>query len=174
MSEKTYYERKSKGICVRCGKVPARDGKCMCQDCADKSRKYTEESRSFYKAQGICPRCGKNKLFDKEKSCPECLAKAVERTLKSDAKRIDKVKKYRQEYWKRRKKELIEKNICTSCLTRQRAEGHVYCSICLVKHRERQKQKGKKKRQDFLERSERPSYGFCYTCGAKLDRWQTL
>ena len=90
--------------------------------------------------------------------------------MKSDAKRIDKVKSYRKEYYQRKKKQLEEDNICIDCYKRQRADGHIYCSICLAKRRERQKQKEREKRQDFLERSERPAYGLCYCCGKPLDR----
>lgn len=32
--------RKTQGICQRCGKVPAREGKILCQGCADTVSKY--------------------------------------------------------------------------------------------------------------------------------------
>ncbi len=170
MSESTYHRRKGQGICVRCGKKPARDGKCMCVECAEASKEYTNKSREFFRKQGLCPRCGKNKLFGDEKNCPECLAKCVKVTLKSDAKRIDKVKSYRKEYYQRKKKQLEEDHLCEDCWKRRRVDGHIYCSICLAKRRERKKQKEREKRQDFLERSERPAYGLCYCCGKQLDR----
>lgn len=34
MSKSTYQERKDAGICVTCGKVPARPDKTSCEDCA--------------------------------------------------------------------------------------------------------------------------------------------
>ena len=33
-TKQRYHKRKSEGICTRCGKVPARAGKVMCEECA--------------------------------------------------------------------------------------------------------------------------------------------
>ena len=36
-TKQRYQKRKSEGICTRCGKVPARAGKVMCEECAQKA-----------------------------------------------------------------------------------------------------------------------------------------
>lgn len=42
--------RKSMGLCIRCGKVPAREGKTYCQPCAEKSSKKALEY--YYRKKG--------------------------------------------------------------------------------------------------------------------------
>lgn len=39
-------QRKSEGLCTRCGKYPHKDGVLLCQECSDKVRKY---KRYYYK-----------------------------------------------------------------------------------------------------------------------------
>ena len=63
MSQKTYYERKQKGICTKFGKNKAIEGKVMCQQCADKQKEYQNKSRQFFRENNLCVRCGKNKVF---------------------------------------------------------------------------------------------------------------
>lgn len=38
-------ERKEKGLCIQCGKNPAREGKTMCEECAKKWAKFVKKTR---------------------------------------------------------------------------------------------------------------------------------
>lgn len=165
MSKKTYDYRKQNGLCVKCG-IPALNGKVHCQSCLEKEKIKKRENREFFKQMGLCPRCGKNRLFGDEKNCPECLAKMCEINSKSRQKNIDKTSSYSKDYYKKDIEKLKEKGLCRGCRKRKSAEGKTYCKICLEK-----KRKAKRERMGgCIERSERPSYGLCYTCGKELDR----
>lgn len=166
MSKTTYENRKSKGLCVKCGKAQAIQGKVMCTECAEKQKIYQREIREFFKNMGLCPRCGKNKLFGDEKECPECSAMMYELNRKSRERRNVTA----MDYYRKDIQRLKEQGLCRSCRKRKVAEGHTYCSVCLVKHRERSREYARKKSRIGLERSERPNYGLCYTCGNPLDR----
>lgn len=165
MSKTTYLRRKSLGLCVKCGKQ-AVTGKVMCVECAEKQRIYRKENREFFKSMGLCSRCGKNKLFGNEKECPECLAMMYEINRKSKERRNITSSDYFKKYYQQSK----ENGLCCNCRTREAVEGHVYCQNCLAKHRENGRKYRRKKDKIGLERSERPNYGFCYTCGNTLDR----
>lgn len=166
MSKTTYENRKLKGLCVKCGKVQAVKGKAMCTDCAEKQKIFQRETREYFKNLGFCPRCGKNKLFGDEKECPECLAMMYELNRKSKERRNISAK----DYYRKDIQRLKDNGLCRGCRTRKATEGHTYCQICLIKHRERGKEYRRKTDKIGLERTERPNYGFCYTCGNKLDR----
>lgn len=163
MSKTTYNRRKEQGLCVICGKTEPRQGGVTCEKCLEKQRNYQRETRQFYREIGICPRCGTNKLFGDEKTCPECLAREAVIRKKSRGK----LKKTDAEYARENQERLKKLGLCRTGCGRKRAEGHTYCETCLVKHRERNQ---KKRQENSLNRSERPSYGLCYTCGKALDR----
>ena len=166
MSKTTYERRKSRGLCVNCGKINPVQGKVMCAECAGKQKNYRRETRKFFQGIGLCPRCGKNKLFGDEKECPECTAMMYEINRRSRERRnITNMDYYRKDVAR-----LKEQGLCRGCRKRKAAEGHTYCSICLARHRERGREYRRKKDKVGLERSERPNYGFCYTCGKPLDR----
>lgn len=165
MSQKTYYERKQKGICTKCGKNKAIEGKVMCQQCLDKQNEYRRKNREFFRKNNLCPVCGKNKLFGDEKMCPECLAYMAEVNKKSREKHGG-----NSAYYKRDIARLKENGICRGCRKRKVVTGKTYCEICLEKKRIRSKEYRRKKSGEGLRRSERPAYKLCYTCGNKLDR----
>lgn len=59
-SKQVYHKRRSERICTRCGKVPARAGKVMCEECAQKASarsrrryalkpRYTKRTGNFKK-----------------------------------------------------------------------------------------------------------------------------
>lgn len=166
MSKNTYQNRKEKGLCVICGKVPAREGRVACKQCAKKQEDYQRKTREFRRNLGFCSRCGKNKLFGKEKECPECVAMMYESNRKSRERRNVAA----MDYYKKDIARLKEQGLCRSCRKRRVAYGHTYCENCLVKHRKQNKEYRIRKEKNWLERSERPNYGLCYTCGKPLDR----
>lgn len=165
MSKSTYIRRKAQGLCVKCGKQAA-DGRVMCAECAEKQRIYRKENREFFKSMGLCPRCGKNKLFGEEKECPECLAMMYEINKRSKERRNITSSDYFKKYYQQAK----ESGLCCDCRKRKAVEGHVYCQNCREKRKELGKIYRRSKDNNALERSERPDYGLCYTCGNPLDR----
>ena len=166
MSKTTYERRKSQGLCVGCGRVKAVQGRVMCAECAEKQKIYQRETREYLRNLGLCPRCGKNKLFGDEKECPECTAMMYEINQRSRKRRNVTA----MDYYRKDIARIKEHGLCRSCRKRKVKEGHTYCSICLAKKREQGKEYRRKKDKIGLERSERPNYGFCYTCGEPLGR----
>lgn len=164
-----YHKRKEQGLCTRCGN-PAVTGKTLCEDCAEKSKKKHREDREFFKAQGLCPKCGKNKLIGSEKTCPECLAYAEEVNTRYAIKMAGSKEAYHKQAYQKARQHYDEQNLCVMCKKRQRAEGHIHCEDCLKIRRKKNREMRKQQSQNGLKRSERPAYGLCYTCGAKLDR----
>lgn len=79
-SKATYEERKSSGICVRCGKRPPQDGKLSCTQCLIKQAKYKENSfrrkggtpRWLAIDIGLCAVCCKNPKMKDKKVCQSC------------------------------------------------------------------------------------------------------
>lgn len=166
MSKATYQKRKTEGLCVKCGKTKAEQGKVMCYECAESQKIYQRETRAYLRNLGICPRCGKNKLFGAEKECLECTVMMYEINKKSRERRNISA----MDYYRKDIKRLKEQGLCRNCRHRKVAEGHTYCPICLAKKREKGREYRRKKDKVGTERSERPNYGFCYTCGDSLDR----
>ena len=166
MDKITYDKRKSLGLCVTCGKEKSKEGYVCCEQCKEKQKNYQRENREYYRSLGFCPRCGKNKLFGQEKECPECLAKMYEWNIKSRQKR-----KFNASEWYKKDIAMLKENgLCRSCRKKPVKEGHTYCEVCLIKKRERGREYRAKKKNDGINRSERPNYGLCYFCGDKIDR----
>lgn len=77
-SKQVYHKRRSEGLCTRCGKVPARAGKVMCEECAQKA---SARSRRRY---ALKPRCTKRtenykKLLKAVADDPALFAEAMNR-----------------------------------------------------------------------------------------------
>lgn len=138
----------------------------MCAECAEQQKIYQQKTREYLRNLGLCPRCGKNKLFGDEKECPECTAMMYEINQRSRKRRNITA----MDYYRKDIKRLKEQGLCRSCRKRKAAEGHTYCLVCLANHRKKSREYRKNKGKTGLERSERPDYGFCYTCGEPLDR----
>lgn len=83
-SKKVYEERKSKGLCVRCGKNRAKEGQCRCEACIakdSKSRSIRTWHLSRYE-RGLCRFCN-NPLEPGYKVCKyhhqQCIEKSRSR-----------------------------------------------------------------------------------------------
>ena len=88
MEEKTRYQRlREAGICTKCKRAPARQGKAMCAECAKKlservseyNKQHKDERNAYYKKRylnkciaGICPRCG-NPAEEGHTFCRTCI-----------------------------------------------------------------------------------------------------
>lgn len=166
MNKNSYRRRKEDGICVLCGIAKADEGYATCEDCREKQRIERKKTREFYRNMGICPKCGKNKLFGDEKTCPECLARLAITRKKS----MKKLGKTDMDYFRANQDRLKKEGLCRTGCGRERAVGKTYCKLCLAKHNDRAKAYSRMKTKGGLARSERPSYGLCYTCGEPIDR----
>lgn len=159
-----YHYRKDNGLCVVCGK-PAQNGRVTCDACAEKRRNYKRENTKYYRENNICPYCGKERIYENEKMCLNCSEKNYEQHKNQDP---EKVREWQRKKYEKRMKYLKENNLCRACCKRKNAEGKTYCIQCLIKKRERAREKRNIK-NDFIPRYERASYKLCYICGSPLD-----
>ena len=90
--------QKALGICVHCGKRPAKDGRTMCAKCL-KSRAIRERERrghfidrSEYPNYGICYQCCKRPVVEGKRLCKECIERSVQSLRRSSS---------NNEYWRR-------------------------------------------------------------------------
>lgn len=163
MTKKQYYSNKDRGICVRCGNRKAMPNHVMCKICNEKAKAYQRETRIWMREKGFCPRCGRNRLWGDEKICPECLANASISNKRSREKHYGS----QHNYYVTDITQLKAEGLCRGCRKHKIVEGHTYCIACLAKKRERSRRDRLFK--SGLSRSERYSYGLCYTCGQPLD-----
>ena len=63
--------RKQAGLCGCCGVEPRREGKGMCQPCADTKSAKAKAKRAEAKAAGLCGFCLKNKALGTGLTCRE-------------------------------------------------------------------------------------------------------
>lgn len=165
-------ERAAAGLCTQCGGLLDTDGR-MCSVCREKGRLKGAESRQYYRLHGICPYCRKEIIFNTEKMCPECRVKISIRTvarkerLTEEQNNLERKKAYANMNRLRTKRKAV--GICVSCGKRNAMENRVYCSLCLAKHREYNREHYRKSREICIPRHERASYGLCYICGKQLD-----
>lgn len=161
-SQKLYNNRKSNGLCPKCGKKLDREGH-YCSECLVKVREYNRENKEFYRNNGICPVCGKEILWGSEKQCILCREKSRQRKQRI----TDEQKKAYKERFKKQQKSLYadrtEKGICTKCGKRNAAYGKKKCQICLNKDAEIHRIKWNKKNVNVREY--RKQNGLCYFCG---------
>lgn len=73
--KKYMMQRKSQGVCVRCGKEKAAPGKVLCPACGEEERLRSKENYAWCKKKGVCVRCRKNKAATGYTECEECASK---------------------------------------------------------------------------------------------------
>lgn len=157
---RTQEERKKLGLCVQCGKQPAKANRVRCDDCLKKQANESKKYRDYRKDLGYCPRCGKNKIYCNESICEECNELVSKYRLANK----DKIKEQQKISSKERSKKLKALGICVRCGKRKAKSGKADCEICLAKVRN-----AYHKNKTNIDRSEWPSYGICYLCGDSLD-----
>lgn len=54
----TKEKRLAEGICIWCGKAPARENRQMCEQCAQRQRENVKNVRKTWKALHQCVQCG--------------------------------------------------------------------------------------------------------------------
>lgn len=57
--KREYLRRKKQGLCVRCGKNKAIEGKTRCEKCREKENENNKLDYYFAKSLNLCPKCGK-------------------------------------------------------------------------------------------------------------------
>ncbi len=67
--------QKAEGICIACGKRPARPGRVMCQECTDRQAASQKARREKLRAEGICTACGKRPARPGKAHCAWCAEK---------------------------------------------------------------------------------------------------
>lgn len=82
--KKYYYEWKSQGRCVKCGRPPV-PGRVMCSTCKQAHKEVFQRRREQLKSAGICLRCKTIKSIPGTTNCPSCRDK--ERGRKSVTRR---------------------------------------------------------------------------------------
>lgn len=103
----TELSRKERGLCSSCNNPP-REGKTLCQSCADKRRERLRAKRK----DGFCIKTGCwNRVVDGASRCPECTAK-------------------RSRYNKRVADRAKEAGLCPACGKRAPEAGFVHCTQC--------------------------------------------
>lgn len=160
-NKERYQDLKDRGICVYCKTAPAEDGKTTCRICREKQRKQTAEKRAALRELRICTECGSRRVYGDEKICPECSARKYASNLKQ---KRDHEKE--NQYHKNRRQKLKEMGICVKCGKRKAENGKTRCGICNAKERQR----AKRYRGQWIDRSERPAYGMCYFCGSHISK----
>ena len=110
-----------------------------------------KEEYAFYKSNGICTHCRKARAEPGITLCLDCKIKnrKYKKAYNSDKQR--KIDKEKREFRK-------ANSLCVNCGCRPQQHG-LLCGRCYTTVLRR------KERMDSIPRSERASYGLCYTCG---------
>lgn len=135
-----YYDRKSRGLCVKCGET-AEANKSLCPYHLEQARRLQNAVLDRRRSNGLCPLCG-GELTNNRKTCNSCLEKRLSKSR--DEVRIP---------WTNRK----ELGLCVAC-GKLNSVGTRYCPKCKEKY---------KKTQD-MSRVQRVASGLCGICGKRL------
>ena len=103
---------KAKGICNRCGRHPARQGRSTCSECANLGRERLRDRRK----SKICFSCGSITL-NSSKFCDQCRAKYGKSA-------------------KAKREKLKEDGICINCCIEPAISGQTLCSKCAAQNRD--------------------------------------
>ena len=122
-----YAERKAAGICTKCGKEKAEQGRTMCRKCLDAKSEYERENKVYFKQLGICTRCRKNRAMKGRTTCIECTEKDRARSIYMRYKDADVNNKRRRNQWAER----LSAGVCPVCGKRKLAPNRKKCFICL-------------------------------------------
>lgn len=115
-----------------------------------------KEFYHWYKDNNICVRCRHARAEPNRVMCWKCIEKEKEYDRNKREKNKEECKKRDNKKYKR----LKEQGICTYCKHEKAEKGKTKCKKCLAIIRNRRNSK-----KNGIDRSERVSYGLCYTCG---------
>lgn len=132
-----YLERKSKCVCVRCGKNPT-DGKHVrCDNCLKKEKEYYAKNKEIllqkgranrekWKQLNICIRCGKNDVMPGSSQCQECAKRSNSRKHTYTKEAYEKHLQTMNARYVERKRQCI----CVRCGREKAMPGKVRCLAC--------------------------------------------
>ena len=118
---------KAEGLCTRCGKRPAPEGRMLCGPCAEKGRVRSRERTAWLKSKGYCVHCGKEKAEPGRTRCLACLGRQME--YEACCPTTDARRQRRALANKARYDSLKAEGMCVDCGKRP-AEGGVLCPFC--------------------------------------------
>jgi hypothetical protein len=80
VSKERYDKLKLKGLCTCCGASPPREGKTLCQHCADLKAhpRYNLRRLDKLRKQGLCLKCGKVKPRKNKSTCATCATRRID------------------------------------------------------------------------------------------------
>src|ERR1017187_10560906 len=143
--EKREYQRnkrkrwKDAGLCMRCGKRSAVEGRTSCAECIEEAIEKRKEKRS----QGVCTYCAKqNPVIPGTSYCQDCCVKITRRNKKIHQERL-------------------AGGLCTNCGENPSRSGKLTCSKC-AKETRKFNQRNKKKCFDYYGR-------VCTCCKQEFD-----
>ena len=130
-SKKSYQQRKNNGICVCCGKNPARPGKTACLSCAS----ALADEYKTYRKYNICVVCHQAEAFPGRRACYNCLEKDLESATRKYKNASLEEKEKRNAAVRRRRKEKSEAGLCTMCGKPLTDKRYSLCLSCRIYHR---------------------------------------
>ena len=129
-------ERKTNGLCTRCGGKLDDPKKTTCFKC----REYLKDRRAKFLLLGICPICGKERICGEEKMCIVCTDKTRERD-KEKRKNNEKLKEEKRIYGRNLTKSRKDQGLCPRCGKRKMTEGFQTCALCRYRVTEKSRER---------------------------------
>lgn len=130
-------ERKSKGLCPRCGGERDDLNKAYCFAC----REYMADRRAKYLMLGICPICGKERIYGDEKMCICCTDKTRMRTKDRRKTTDDESREIKRIYNRNLIENRKKQGLCPRCGKRKMTAGFQTCTFCRYKSTERARER---------------------------------
>ena len=141
-------QRRTKGLCLKCGKRPPAPHRSQCEVCAEKRRpadrdrfhRRTEQRR----AAGLCPRCGEAEPAPGRSLCDTCAEQRNKASRARDAwlraagmprRDPQRAREYERERARRETEARRAAGLCTKCGQSPAVEGRASCEPCLEERR---------------------------------------
>lgn len=84
-----YYERKSAGLCVKCGRNSRADGALYCEECKVRINALITSRRKYLMSIGMCSNCLKNKKDSGYCLCSSCRERARRKKREKSEQRLE-------------------------------------------------------------------------------------
>ncbi len=150
--------RRAAGLCIRCGKFPAEEGRSMCEPCREDRRAAKRALHAERRAAGLCVQCATPAPRGKAYCDPCAKTRSRRRNLKA-----------KREADRRRYSERRARGDCTSC--NKPANGAAECPACRKAARARY---DARRAAGICVKCQTPTYGGATYCGpcavAKAER----
>jgi hypothetical protein len=114
-----YRQRVKDGLCVQCGKVPPREGKRACAECAKsqskRESKYQKRINTALMYLRVCIHCKEREVMQGRRVCGVCIEIQIEQ------------QRIRRNRWK-------DAGLCQRCGSERDREDRAYCTACRTAH----------------------------------------